>query len=134
MSVASYVLRSDTRVFERDGMTNYSQGHYAEKIAAEYIRHKKYELIDTNWRTRYCEIDLIARRGKVMHFIEVKYRANVAQGSGLEYITTKKLQQMQFAAELWVSEHGWRGPFQLSALEVSGDRFEVTAFIETIEL
>jgi Holliday junction resolvase-like predicted endonuclease len=35
----------------------------------------------------------------------VKYRRNANQGSGLEYVTSKKLEQMRFAAENWVAVH-----------------------------
>lgn len=39
---------------------------------------------------------------------------------------------MRFAAELWVSDHGWKGEYQLAALELTGESFDVTAFITDI--
>ena len=60
-----------------------------------------YEIIERNWRTRYCEIDIIARRDHVYYFVEVKYRSSAKQGGGLAAITAKKLRQMSFAAQLY---------------------------------
>lgn len=115
-------------------MTNYASGHHAEQVAADYLKTHGYEILELNWRTRYCEIDIIAKRKKTMHFFEVKYRKTGDQGSGLEYITSKKLKQMQFAAELWVTEHGWNGEYVLSAIEVSGEDYAVTHVVENITL
>jgi Holliday junction resolvase-like predicted endonuclease len=105
--------------------TNYSHGHEAEKIAAAHLSKFGYKIIDVNWRTKYCEIDIVAQRDKIVIFIEVKYRQGSDQGSGLEYITPKKLNQMSFAAEMWVNNNNWLGEYCLGAIEVSGLDFSV---------
>lgn len=110
-------------------MTNVSTGRQAEEAAAEYLRQHGYEVMEQNWRTRYCEIDIVARKGKTVYFIEVKYRMSSSQGAGLDYITPKKLGQMRFAAEMWVQEHQWTGEYRLGAVEVSGEGFLVTEFV-----
>ena len=101
-------------------MTNYATGHDAEKQAAEHLKSKGFKILELNWRNRWCEIDIVAQKDKVIYFVEVKYRKNTQYGSGLEYITKRKLQQMQFAAELWVSNKNWRGDYQLSAIAIDG--------------
>lgn len=108
-------------------------GQKAEQAASEYLERLGYEIIDRNWRRRTCEIDIVACRGGVIHFVEVKYRQTDVAGSGLEYITAKKLQQMAYAADRWVAENDWRGEYVLSAVEVAGKTFEVTEFIESID-
>lgn len=85
-----------------------------------------------NWRTRYCEIDIIAVKKHTIYFVEVKYRETSNQGTGLDYITQKKLSSMSFAAEIWVATHNWPGEYCLSAIEVSGTSYEVTNHIESI--
>ena len=50
----------------------------------------------------------------------------------MDYITPQKLAQMRLAAEGWVHLSGWKGEYQLAAIEVSGPEFEVTNFIEDI--
>lgn len=113
-------------------MTTVATGRQAETAAIEYLRLAGYKILERNWRTRYCEIDIIAQKGKTIHFVEVKYRRRDTQGSGLEYITPHKLRQMQFAAELWVSQYDWAGDYQLSALEVSGPEFVITDFLPNL--
>jgi hypothetical protein len=56
----------------------------------------------------------------------------VRQGSGLEYITAKKLKQMRFAAEAWVRDRNWPGEYQLAAVEVGGTEYAITNFIDSI--
>ena len=85
-------------------MTNYQTGHDAEKLAASYLKKQHYKIRELNWKTRYCEIDVVAEKKKVIWFIEVKSRQNSNQGFGYEYVTPKKLEQMRFAAETWVHD------------------------------
>lgn len=59
-------------------------------------------MIDRNWKTRRCEIDIVATRNNKFYFIEVKFRSSYKQGGGLEAITSKKLRQMNFAAEMYL--------------------------------
>lgn len=107
-------------------MTTFDTGRKAEAAAAAFLVRKGCSIVDQNWRTRMCEIDIVAQRGNIVYFCEVKYRRNNFQGSGIEYITSKKLQQMQFAAESWVHAYSWQGEYQLCAIEVSGLAFAVT--------
>ncbi len=104
-------------------MTNYSAGHNAEVLAERYLAKEGYKIISRNWKTKYCEIDLIAEHDYCVYFVEVKYRSSVNEGSGYEYITKTKLRQMQFAAELWVASTRWEGSYELSALSITGDDY-----------
>ncbi len=113
-------------------MTNFMHGRQAEASAAEFLKSKGYKVVCQNWRTRVCEIDIVAQKANVIYFCEVKYRINNAQGSGLDYITPVKLRQMEFAARQWVTQHRWDGDYRLAALEVSGSDYKATAFIDDI--
>lgn len=108
-------------------MSNYITGHAAEANAAEYLKQQGFKILELNWKTRYCEIDIVAQKNKIIYFVEVKYRKSNFFGSGLEYITTKKLKQMTFAAEMWVNQHKWEGDYQLAALSITAGENE---FIE----
>lgn len=111
-------------------MSTFETGRKAEEVAAAFLRAKACRIIAQNWRTRWCEIDVVAERAGVVYFCEVKYRLHARQGHGLDYITSKKLRQMQFAAEFWLAKRNWRGECQLCAIEVSGAEFRVTAAIK----
>lgn len=113
-------------------MTNFSTGRQAEAAAAEYLTRQGYTVVQQNWRTRWCEIDIVASHRRAMYFCEVKYRRTDNEGGGLDYITPKKLQQMRFAAEFWVQANNWRGEYQLLAIEVSGPDFQITNCIQDL--
>ena len=113
-------------------MSNYSTGHKAEVYAEKYLKKMKFKIIALNFKTRRYEIDIIAQKNKCLHFVEIKYRQTADQGTGFDYITDNKLKQMKYAAEMWVSEHDWQGEYVLSAIEMTGDDYRVTNFIQTI--
>lgn len=100
--------------------TNYAAGHTAEQVAAEYLAEHGFTVLQLNWRTKRCEIDIVANKDGSVYFIEVKSRRTGGQGYGYDYITPKKLQQMRFAAELWVAAHHWRGQYQLAVISIDG--------------
>lgn len=104
-------------------------GKEAEDRAAEYLRGLGYKVLEQNWKTRYCEIDIVASKDNVVWLVEVKYRSSARQGHGYEYVTPKKLQQMHFAAEMWVQNHNWRGDYRLAVISVDAE--EVT-FLEDL--
>lgn len=111
-------------------MSTTDTGRQAETAVCDYLRTKGYKIRAQNWRTRWCEIDIVAEKDNVVYFVEVKYRRSSRYGDGLSYITDKKLQQMGFAAEVWVNNHKWNGQYVLAAAAVAGDNFQVTDFFE----
>ncbi len=112
-------------------MTSTGTGSEAEQAAAEYLQRQGFDVIERNFRTPRCEIDIIAQKGQCLYFVEVKYRHRDTQGGGLEYITARKQLQMQRAANIWLQTHSWRGEITLAAVEVAAN-YEVTEFIESI--
>lgn len=110
-------------------MTSFQTGRRAEAAAAAYLVRHGYQILEQNWRTRYCEIDIVALKSRVVYFVEVKYRRDNRWGSGLDYVTPAKLQQMSFAARLWVQARNWTDAYVLSVASVSGAGFTVSEFI-----
>jgi putative endonuclease len=113
-------------------MTSTETGRKAERAAVVYLEMRGFKIIEQNWRRPRCEIDIIAEKDGVIHFVEVKYRFGDGQGGGLEAITSSKLKQMQRAAWVWVDEYKGRGQYVLSAIELAGPGFAVLSFIEDI--
>ena len=108
-------------------------GKRAEAAAAAYLQQHDFTLLAKNWRTRWCEIDVIAQRRRTIYFVEVKYRHNNLYGAGLDYITAKKLQQMHFAAEMWLHSNGSANlDYRLGAIEVSGVDYTVTQWLDDL--
>ncbi|HEX7368211.1 MAG TPA: YraN family protein [Candidatus Saccharimonadales bacterium] len=113
-------------------MSTTATGRAAEQAAAQYLERCGYRVLEHNWRTRWCEIDLVAEKTGSLHFVEVKYRANAAQGSGLDYITPKKLRQMRFAADIYAADRHWQGGINIAAIEMCAPDYAVGEFIESI--
>lgn len=76
-------------------------GAIAEDEAADYLLRDGHEIVERNWKTKYCEIDIVSTKNGIVYFTEVKYRKSPHQGGGLAAITVKKLNQMRFAAKIY---------------------------------
>lgn len=111
-------------------MKTTEQGMAAELAVANLMSQQGFELIDKNYKTKVCEIDLVMQHSKTIYFIEVKYRGSQSQGDGFEYITDKKLKRMNFAAAIWKKQYDWDGDFRLMAAAVSGMNCEDIQIIE----
>ena len=96
-------------------------GDLGEQLTTEELTRSGYEILDRNWKTKWAEIDIVARKNDAVYFIEVKYRATVNQGDGFDYLTNKKIQHMIRAAELWVSINNWHGEYELLGSSVTGE-------------
>lgn len=114
-------------------MNTTDTGRQAEAAACKFLAGQDFKVIERNYRRPDCEIDIVAKKNGCVHFVEVKYRAQLRQGSGLDYVTAAKRRQMAYAASVWMSEHSWDGESALSAVEVSGPGFLIGEFIESIE-
>ena len=113
-------------------MTTRQIGDKGEQAAADWLMARGHEIVARNWRTRYCEIDIVSVKDEVLYFTEVKYRKNDDFGDGLAAITTKKQRQMRFAAELFLAGKPECSGMaaKLLAASVSGDPPAVQAVVE----
>ncbi len=106
-------------------------GDSAEDVAAKYLRKNGHEILDRNWKTKYCEIDIVSTRNQIIYFTEVKFRQKPDQGGGLAVITPKKLNQMKFAAEFYaLSNQISDTNLRLSAISLTGQPPIVETFLE----
>ena len=96
-------------------------GDKGEQTAADWLAADGHEIIARNWRTRYCEIDIVSMKDGTLYFIEVKYRKNDDFGGGLAAITVKKQRQMRFAAELFIAKHPQHEGRDMQMLAVAVD-------------
>jgi len=84
-----------------DAPSNKRTGDAAESAVADWLRTKGFEIVERNWKTKFCEIDIVAKKQNRFYFIEVKHRMQSGQGGGIAAITPRKLRQMMFAAEFY---------------------------------
>lgn len=71
-----------------------------------YLAKKGYVPIERNYRTRYGEIDLIARDHTTLVFVEVKLRRGTNFGDPLEAVTPRKQEKVRRVAERYIAEKG----------------------------
>ena len=80
-----------------------TRGRWAESAAVLWLQLKGYRILARGFAWRGGEIDVIARRGQTLAFIEVKYRNDA--GSAAEAITAAKRARIWDTARAWISAH-----------------------------
>ncbi len=85
----------------RQRLKAWQRGRSAERIAAWALRLRGYRILAERYKTSSGEIDLIARRGGTVVFIEVKARGTVA--AGLEAISPRQQRRIRSAAETFLA-------------------------------
>ncbi len=81
---------------------NYKKGKIGEQIAREYLIKKGYQIIKSNFQTRFGEIDFIVSNEGFLVFVEVKLKTGEDFGTPEEMINPKKLRQLQNTAEMFL--------------------------------
>lgn len=89
-------------------MRAHDLGRRGEALAARYLEARGWRLLDRNVRLGHKEIDLIARRGPVIAFVEVKTRAGRGYGHPLEAISRRKRREIERVAAAWLQRTGTR--------------------------
>ena len=94
-------------------------GLSGEDIAARHMEASGWRVLARNYRFGHKEIDLIARRGRTVAFIEVKTRARLRWGHPLFSIDARKRREIERVARVWVDRHGRAGDeFRFDAIAI----------------
>ncbi len=86
-------------------MNNRAVGTRREQDAATFLTRQGYVLLEKNYRCKIGEIDLIAKDGDYLCFIEVKYRTSSAKGFPAEAITPTKILKITRTAQFYMLLH-----------------------------
>lgn len=78
-------------------------GKRGEEIAKEYLISKGYYIVQTNFRCKIGEIDIIARKDDYLIFVEVKTRINENYGKPVESISQHKVKKIIYTAKVYLS-------------------------------
>jgi putative endonuclease len=81
-------------------------GDAAENLAAAFLERQGLKILERNYRCRFGEIDLIARSGAVLVFVEVRARKSEAFGGAAGSITVAKRRRLVAAARHFVARRG----------------------------
>ena len=91
------------------GSQNKPLGDRGERLAAEHLERAGWTILARNFRVGHREVDLVARRGGIVAFVEVKTRAGFGYGHPLEAITRAKQREVAFVAQAWIDRFGIPG-------------------------
>jgi len=81
---------------------NYLKGQMGEKLAKEYLAKNGFQIVETNFRTNFGEIDIIAGKNKKLVFAEVKLKIGDQFGSPEEMANKQKIRRIQQVAEIFL--------------------------------
>jgi putative endonuclease len=84
-------------------------GEKGEELAAGWLSGKGFTILQRNWRQGRYEVDIIALRKQILHFVEVKARSTGTYGHPEETVTRKKIRNMMRAAAAFLYQNpGWK--------------------------
>ncbi|MCL2309687.1 MAG: YraN family protein [Proteobacteria bacterium] len=97
-------------------LADQKRGQDAETLAATFLAQQGLVVVARNVRNRYGEIDIIARDGDALVFVEVRLRGSSAFGGAAASISTQKQQRLWRAAERYLAELGQEPPCRFDAV------------------
>jgi len=106
-----------------------AKGNKAEAEAMRFLQHKGFVIIKNNFYSRFGEIDIIASKEGVLHFVEVKSGADYE--SAISNITPSKLQKILKTAEVYLKKNGLDLDYTIDAIIITSSGIEL---IEDITL
>lgn len=89
----------------RDGNRPRGLGKWGEELVAEDLKRRGWKILERNWRCRFGELDIVAEKGGVLAFVEVKLRKNDRYGSAGAFVTADKQRKLRMAAESFLQRY-----------------------------
>lgn len=100
-------------------MTTVQAGIEGENLACKYLKKVGYQIVERNYRIRGGEIDIVAKDGEYLVFIEVKTRYSHEYGLPIESITPWKIKALLKSALFYITKINWGdGPYRLDLVTV----------------
>ncbi|GHU71553.1 UPF0102 protein [Clostridia bacterium] len=98
-------------------------GRIAEDQASAFLQNRGYIVLDRNYHTRTGEVDIVARYGETVAFVEVKARGGSAYGYPREAVDRRKQSRVVKTASSWLYKHGLdEANVRFDVIEIYGGR------------
>jgi len=97
-------------------------GKLAEDLAVEFLKKQNFKIVERNFYSKFGEIDIIAFKEEVLHFIEVKSGKNFAP---VYNITFDKLRKIIKTANYFLMKNSFFGDYQIDAIIIKNDEIEL---------
>ncbi len=88
-------------------MTKVQVGNYGEEVACKYLQKLGYKILERNYRIRGGEIDIVAKDGSSLVFVEAKTRWSHEFGLPVESMTSWKIKHLLKTARFYIQKIGW---------------------------
>lgn len=105
-------------------MNNREKGSFGEEKAVKYLKHRFYKILETNYRRKTGEIDIIAKKDGYIIFVEVKYRKTTSMGLPREAVTPFKQGQIKRTAQMYIIENNPNCDMRFDVIEILGNKIE----------
>lgn len=98
--------------------TKAETGKLGEHLAAQYLKKKGYQILETNWRFKRSEIDIICTKDDLIIFVEVKTKTYVAFGQPEESVSERKAAKVVEGAEEYAYQKNWNGDIRFDIIAI----------------
>ena len=105
-------------------MSRAESGRAAEDAAAALLAAKGLKVVARTFRAKVGELDLVARDGGEIVFVEVRSRGSAGFGGAAASIQAPKRRRLVRAAQLWIQARGWTGPCRFDVVAIDEGRAE----------
>jgi len=101
-------------------------GKKGEEIAINHLIDKGYTILETNWRYKRAEVDIIAKEGQTLVFVEVKTRSTEIWGQPALAVTPKKERLLVDASGVYMEQinHDWEVRFDIISIVIINDQYK----------
>jgi len=107
-----------------------AKGISGESVAADFLKGLGYWIEDRNFKTAMGEIDIVARDGVYLVFVEVKARKNADFGQACEYITVSKMKKLSYTASSYINKYMlFESDVRFDVIEVYTDSGQINHII-----
>lgn len=93
-------------------------GRLGEQLAVLFLKEQGYSIVSANWRHKYWEVDIIGMDGDILAFVEVKSRSKSKYGEPVDFVDSKKQNNLIQAAEAYLEISGYEGEIRFDIVSV----------------
>ncbi|MFQ5448350.1 MAG: YraN family protein [Saprospiraceae bacterium] len=93
-------------------------GRHGEELAVDFLEKAGFQILETNWRHRRLEVDIIAKDGETLVFVEVKTRSYDYFGRPEEFVDKKKERHLSQAAAAYMEQTGHEWAIRFDVVSV----------------
>ena len=112
--------KAEGRIALKEKSGHLRSGIWGEDLAAAYLREKGFVILERDWHSGHRDIDIIARHGEYIVFVEVKTRRNTDYGDPVMAVDYKKLRNLRLAINHYIKYRRIDNPVRFDIITIVG--------------